>query len=94
MFSYSIAVVNVNFVLCFENFDWKKFMKGHFYAKNPSINQGKTYTFLIWTQGKSAWQQQKLKENLGKIKIKNCCEPCNTMNDCQVLAINGTYHMQ
>ena len=62
MLSYSIAVVNVNFGL-FWKFDQNKFMKWHFYAQNPSNNQGKAYTFFISTQRKSAWKQQELGEN-------------------------------
>ena len=40
-----------------------------------SCNQGKIYTFFILTQWKSTWKQQKFRENSGKSKIQNCCEP-------------------
>ena len=56
-----------------KNSEWKKVMKWHFYVENPSNNQGKTYTFFIWTHRKILENNKNSGKTQGKL-ILACCK--------------------
>ena len=55
--------------------------------------QGKIYTFLIWTQGKSPWKQEKLWEISGKVKYNTPVNPVPVYIDMHFFINNRLKHL-